>query len=261
MELRFVADGRTLSDCAFSGCAGKMAPKKARAAGKNRPQAAKKVKVTPPSSGSALLIECKEAFFKLPKNQQTLASAITTTAKICADAEKLCDDDIYVGAYDFGVPAILPGVLDVFLGLKAAKGTVISKDDLDDMLGPEYLTNYALENGKIIPVTIKFMGMEQMPHHEADMIVPEDCAPDVYMVDFIYNIIHLGLRSVKEIESWVKLIVVKNVRSYMLNLGEVDVLLEKGEHEVFREEDVSPEAEFLREVDAAMKKLADLVLG
>lgn len=238
--------------------AGLMAPpKKISRKGKpsKRPDATKRVKVT------TLTDLCVEAFSRLPKVKQNMNGAILETTRVCNDATQLSpdDEDTYIGYRDFpGIPQIPDSVLEMFNYDRSRKGLPPMEVEIDEKLPVEYVTNLVKFNvNQIRASSIKYLGMRPLPGAESRLPTDGEGKPCAFLVDFIYNVLKLELRTPKQIEAFVTTDIYDGLTAYLLDEREVDTLIKEGEHEDFTEDIIEEATEILM----GLRTIADAMVN
>ena len=123
---------------------------------------------------------------------------------------------------------------------------------------PEFVLNLLIEDeGRTInQMTTKYLGMKDMPVHEAPVDFNQDCSPDGYLVDFIFNVLKMGLRTPEQIIKFVNTKSMPNVRSFLLQEAETQTLLLGGEHEPFQKMILDEAEEVMIQVNEMMNVLS-----
>jgi hypothetical protein len=185
-------------------------------------------------------------------HRPTPADRIRAAVAVCTDATVLSDEATYFGAMDLGAPSIPHAILDEFVFYKEVCAGPSAIAAVDTTLDAEFLTNLRLVDGTLSTVTVKYIGMQ--PNFSMESVVQADHKPDSFLVDFIFNVLKLELVTPAQIETFLTQELYPNVTGYLLSSEQVDVLLERGEHEFFNEEAIQDARNLVAEIVALHKK-------
>lgn len=132
----------------------------------------------------------------------------------------------------------------------------LTVDELNEAMFTEFATNLAWVDGELQLVTNAYYGMDNMTNWVSNVLA-EDTAETLsenlrFILDFLFNVIKLGLRTEKQIlkaltppkyiDSY------KGTKLYMLRDDEVAVLMNGGEHEEVIEEGLSESLDVLKKM-------------
>ena len=213
-----------------------------------------------PAPPPSILDAAKAAYQRLPASSKNRAKAVLCALKAVEDAppdQRIADaDDLYTGSYDFGgSPSVPEAFLDLYSYRMALRGTPLPQGFVDTAFSPECLTNIAKTGSgpaQLSFVTTKYLGMEPTSR-EGTMAIDE---PDAFLVDFVYNVVRLELRTPAQIKEFLAQELLPTVRGYLLDEAGVERLIEEGEHEAFDEAALNQTRQALQDVTSA----AELIL-
>ena len=189
----------------------------------------------------------------------SVANMIRSVVSVVKDVEILATpDQLYTGSTHFHVPLLAGTVLDLYKHTMEVHGAPITATIEDDAFFLEYYTNIRLLNGEFTPMSVKLMGMKPFQYGAMEFDMKEE--PDEYMIDFVHNILRLGLVTEEEIEYFLNMPpqTQNNVEGYLLSEDKVRILLESGQHIVFTQESIASTVKLLDSVNAFVLKLFPL---
>jgi hypothetical protein len=178
------------------------------------------------------------------------------------------DERSYTGPNLVGEPGkvlrqVSQTLLDLYLAkLELTRYDVFEKEGGMDLVnkafGPESATNFVMTNGKISMVCTKYNGMQNLPGQEMALPLRKETKkgmPDDFLKEFIWNLLHLGLRTPESIRAFLANPGLGRV--YMLAEAEVDALIANGQHEAFLLKD---DAELLKLLED-VTEMTKIILG
>jgi len=141
---------------------------------------------------------------------------------------------------------LLPGLVDQWKCARALQKRPVSSGEFETLFCYEFATNLVISDGKISLVSQKSLalpfGNECVLNWGSDS--PE---VDADILDFIWNVLYLKLKTSKDIVSFVKQCDTGG-DAELLTPEEVQTLLLSGKHEIFSEESLSDTKEALSEM-------------
>lgn len=184
--------------------------------------------------------------------KQTAATDLIQSVKSVLDVcSVLLDNDqhyqsdttqIYCGYYTVNMilgngsagklETLLPGLVDNWRCARDFQGCSVSQEACDLLFPPEFATNMVNRQGTVYLVSEKCVALS-FPSPELTLMWGSDKPQvDQFVLDFIWNVLYLKLKTPKQILEFVSL---KQCDTNLLTPDEINVLLHKGKHEIFDE--------------------------
>ena len=211
------------------------------------------------TAASSYKVKVLQHWDKLDEDEQTLENVFAICCTTYKKTLKLTTDDTYVGHLVVGgeshiIEQVSGTVLDIHKCWMQMKGQSLSDDFVNSAFGPEYATNITWRRGKIELVTIKYIGMELLPDQEMVLeILTDDGVPSDDFMEFIYNVLHLGLRDAAAIKAFAGLKCDPQFRAFLLDEEDVQKLTEKGIHEAYTASVLKDTLELMQAITDTMK--------
>ena len=211
------------------------------------------------TAASSYKVKVLKHWDKLDEDEQTLEKAFAICCTTYKKTLKLTTDDTYVGHLVVGgesriIEQVSGTVLDIHKIWMQMKGQSLSDDFVNSAFGPEYATNITWRMGKIELVTIKYIGMELLPDQEMVLeILTDEGVPSDDFMEFMYNVLHLGLRDAAAIKAFAGLKCDPQFRAFLLGEEDVQKLTEKGIHEAYTASVLKDTLELMQAITDTMK--------
>lgn len=157
----------------------------------------------------------------------------------------------YRGSKDFGIhlAPVNQTVLEVYKldeYYASAEPMEVIGPKIDALFCAECITNLAIEGGILRVETIKYIGMT--PGQLGELTIT---AIDDYVVDFVYNVLQLGLATEDRLATFLR----QKEDGRLLNMAEVDRLLLHGEHLEFDDDTYKAVTSVIAKMHRVMRRL------
>jgi len=151
------------------------------------------------------------------------------------------------GAWD----TLLPGLVDQWKCARALQHRPVFSGEFDTLFSYEFATNVIRRDAKVLLVSQKSLAL---PFGYTECVLNWDGTQiDEDIMDFVWNVLYLKLKTPTEIVSFVK--ANNHTDAELLTPEEVHVLVTSGKHEIFSDESLSDTKEAVSEMKCMIENI------